>query len=331
MSLERCYSLRAAAKLTGIAKDTLRRWLLLDLGLVLPDVPRGSKVMIRHSDLELRLERRGLEHELAAARKRSHQERNHMTQQEAKAIVGRLFCLGRSVQWFSLPIEIAARWVPVADLLSFTDEVEKHVRALAAFVEEYLGNHPGLLDRCDQDTRVIVESDLGDVRKQLALIPKIAQGRVVLDIDDSYLPQGIPPIDPILVPEGPVVDPAASDKPESGPHAKAPTKFRKPRSRKEPGAKKSRQRALTLDDAYTYGAVYSKDTSDLEKALRAAAFLLEWSTDHGNESPDSWLVSGIAKVIAKCAADVRHLFTSEDIEKLGADPRKIREEKRVHQ
>jgi hypothetical protein len=52
MSLERCYSLRTAARVLGCDRTTLKRWLLSDLGLALPPIGRGSRLMIRGSDLE---------------------------------------------------------------------------------------------------------------------------------------------------------------------------------------------------------------------------------------------------------------------------------------
>jgi len=53
MALEKAYSLRAAAKLIGISSDTLKRWLAEELGLVLPRVSRGSKILIRESHVEM--------------------------------------------------------------------------------------------------------------------------------------------------------------------------------------------------------------------------------------------------------------------------------------
>ncbi|MGC2107202.1 MAG: hypothetical protein WA647_19050 [Candidatus Acidiferrum sp.] len=44
-----------------------------------------------------------------------------------------------------------------------------------------------------------------------------------------------------------------------------------------------------------------------EKALRAAAFLLEWSSDVGNEPLDGSLASGISRVLDQAAAEVAHM------------------------
>ncbi len=68
MALERTYSLRQAATILGIARRTLRKWLLSDLALAVPEVPRGSHLMIRQSDLERLMECRGLQVNWQAAR-----------------------------------------------------------------------------------------------------------------------------------------------------------------------------------------------------------------------------------------------------------------------
>jgi predicted site-specific integrase-resolvase len=60
MAIERCYSLRKAARILGVHHQTLGKWLLADVGLATPAVPRGSKLMIRESDLERLIAKRGL-------------------------------------------------------------------------------------------------------------------------------------------------------------------------------------------------------------------------------------------------------------------------------
>lgn len=55
--IERCYSLSRAAEAIGVGRDTLKRW-LLELGLVLPAVRRGSHQMIRESMLERLIEKK---------------------------------------------------------------------------------------------------------------------------------------------------------------------------------------------------------------------------------------------------------------------------------
>jgi predicted site-specific integrase-resolvase len=58
MPLERHYSLREAARLVGIDPRVLKRWLLQDLGILVPRVRRGGKTMIRERDVERVLEKR---------------------------------------------------------------------------------------------------------------------------------------------------------------------------------------------------------------------------------------------------------------------------------
>ncbi len=58
MSLERHYSLSGAAKLIGVDRRALKRWLRQDLGIVIPRVRHGAKVLIRERDLERIIERR---------------------------------------------------------------------------------------------------------------------------------------------------------------------------------------------------------------------------------------------------------------------------------
>jgi hypothetical protein len=59
MALERCYSLRKAAKILGVSRTSLRKMLLTELALVLPELRHGQRNMIRESVLERLMERRG--------------------------------------------------------------------------------------------------------------------------------------------------------------------------------------------------------------------------------------------------------------------------------
>jgi predicted site-specific integrase-resolvase len=56
--IEKHYSLSGAAKLIGIERRALKRWLRQDLGIVIPRVRRGSKVLIRERDLRRLIEKR---------------------------------------------------------------------------------------------------------------------------------------------------------------------------------------------------------------------------------------------------------------------------------
>lgn len=56
--IERCYSLSEAARVIGVSKLRLKLY-LLEIGLVLAPVRRGSKNLIRESDLERLLDKKG--------------------------------------------------------------------------------------------------------------------------------------------------------------------------------------------------------------------------------------------------------------------------------
>jgi hypothetical protein len=59
MAIERCFSLRKAAKVLGVGKTQLKRMLLVELQLVLPEVMRGSRQMIPESVLQRLIEKIG--------------------------------------------------------------------------------------------------------------------------------------------------------------------------------------------------------------------------------------------------------------------------------
>ena len=52
MPFEKHYSLRAAAKAIGVSRENLKGWLVADLAMEFPKISKGSKFMIRESDLE---------------------------------------------------------------------------------------------------------------------------------------------------------------------------------------------------------------------------------------------------------------------------------------
>lgn len=113
-----------------------------------------------------------------------------LTPREVLQTAAKLVCLGESVHSFALPIQIAARVVEPADLASFSAEVEGHILALAGLFDSYLTAHPGLLKRCDGETRRVMEAELSMARADLAKLAKVATGKLALDIGESYLPQG---------------------------------------------------------------------------------------------------------------------------------------------
>ena len=59
MAIEKCWSVRKAAKTMGISPRYLVRLLRIDLGLVLPPVPRGAHHMLRESVLERLIDKKG--------------------------------------------------------------------------------------------------------------------------------------------------------------------------------------------------------------------------------------------------------------------------------
>jgi excisionase family DNA binding protein len=56
--MERTYSISQAAKLVGVGRKTLKRWLAADLAIVMPQVKLGSKVLIREKDIERVVQKR---------------------------------------------------------------------------------------------------------------------------------------------------------------------------------------------------------------------------------------------------------------------------------
>ena len=53
MTVDKRISLREAERATGISRHTLRLWLEEELGLVFPQLYRGSKFLVFERDLEM--------------------------------------------------------------------------------------------------------------------------------------------------------------------------------------------------------------------------------------------------------------------------------------
>jgi hypothetical protein len=88
-----------------------------------------------------------------------------------------------------------------------------------------------------------------------------------------------------------------------------------------PRRKKPRKPAkYTLKEAFYYEQAESRKTLDLQKALRSAAFLLEWASSFGNDDLSGMLALGLAGVLNKCAERVSRLFAIDAVIKLGANP-----------
>ena len=66
--IEHCYSLRRAAKVLGVARGTLKVWLAQE-GLVMPELARGARAMIRERDLERLIRKRSPQSNFAVLRK----------------------------------------------------------------------------------------------------------------------------------------------------------------------------------------------------------------------------------------------------------------------
>jgi hypothetical protein len=134
-----------------------------------------------------------------------------------------------------------------------------------------------------------------------------------------------PPLEPWLIPDAP-------GESRNRPSARKPaviTGSKKPAGSTKPVLKnRLRKRTVekfTLEDAYTFTHSFVANTSDLEKAIRATAFLLAWASEGANEEPDGYLAFGLTRVLERCANQVGQLFTHDDIERLGSTPQKVRE------
>src|SRR5579872_712268 len=88
-------------------------------------------------------------------------------------------------------------------------------------------------------------------------------------------------------------------------------------------ARKSRNKSkkLTLREVFTYEQQHSRDTLDLQKAIYSISYLMEHFSDIGNEDPDGRLIEGLSVALRKIGRDVEKLFVSDDILRLGGDPR----------
>jgi hypothetical protein len=73
-------------------------------------------------------------------------------------------------------------------------------------------------------------------------------------------------------------------------------------------------------DAFDYDDKPST-TADLERAVLACAFLLEFNTEGGNEQMDGMVANGLASSLRRCAAEVRKLYTKDDLIAAGGDER----------
>ena len=89
----------------------------------------------------------------------------------------------------------------------------------------------------------------------------------------------------------------------------SPPKKDKPKAR--------RPKKYTLDEALSEAFTYRDDggssTLDLEKSIRCIGYLLEWTSETGNTPPPANFTCSLAKVLSKCADEVRWLITRDEI------------------
>jgi excisionase family DNA binding protein len=58
VAIQKRYSLSQAAKAVGVSRDTLRRWLEIDLGIRFPSVARGGKYLVTEDQVNATLRKR---------------------------------------------------------------------------------------------------------------------------------------------------------------------------------------------------------------------------------------------------------------------------------
>jgi hypothetical protein len=83
--------------------------------------------------------------------------------------------------------------------------------------------------------------------------------------------------------------------------------------------RRAREPQITeIREAFGY-AEGPSGTIDLEKAILASAFLLEFNSEGGNERLDGMVANGIADTLRRCAAEVRKLYTRDDVVAAGGN------------
>jgi hypothetical protein len=64
---------------------------------------------------------------------------------------------------------------------------------------------------------------------------------------------------------------------------------------------------FTLEEAFDYFHISDDDkdpsvsSRNLERAVRSVTFLLEWLSEHGNESVEGFTAHGLARILDRCA------------------------------
>jgi hypothetical protein len=82
-----------------------------------------------------------------------------------------------------------------------------------------------------------------------------------------------------------------------------------------------RRESITMEDAYCYQGDLR---IDLEKAIRCAAYLLQWGSETGNNSINGWFANGLSELLRKAADETKMLFTVDEVHAAGGNPFKAR-------
>jgi hypothetical protein len=78
--------------------------------------------------------------------------------------------------------------------------------------------------------------------------------------------------------------------------------------------------SITMEDAYYY---QGNIRTDLEKAIRCAAYLLQWGSETGNEPINGWFANGLSELLRKTADQTKMLFTVDEVHAVGGNPFKV--------
>ncbi len=82
--------------------------------------------------------------------------------------------LASAVRSLVIPVKTAERWIRPVDLFEIVDGIEERVRSLNDFIARYMEAHPEILrSGNDPENEGVLEIELADVRKQLALVERL--------------------------------------------------------------------------------------------------------------------------------------------------------------
>jgi|SRR5579859_2939446 len=103
------------------------------------------------------------------------------TRRQTESCDARLVFLSRAVESFGIPTREAERMVVPGDLPWFVEGLEKRIRAISKFFNNYLEKHPEALRRGDDSASEVVKQELAYARKSLSFITRI--GKTVAETD----------------------------------------------------------------------------------------------------------------------------------------------------